>query len=267
MTPSTALQALDVLRFELDRRQLAIAVVLLAIPVVVFTVSDVLTAYARPGLLGLLLGIRIVSLAVVLLGVRRMMQVKERQRFARVLTVACYVIVGLALTIHALRPPEALSPYFFELLLLFALYAVVPSRWRQQAGPALALTIGSLVLLATHHQAAELVDRIAIVTILLAANAVGLSLGWSRTLAERREEEFVESERLAREALLRTTGELQTLRGILPICAHCRKVRDEAGAWAALEAYVRRHSPAEFSHGICPDCVAEYFPTEATASA
>ena len=42
--------------------------------------------------------------------------------------------------------------------------------------------------------------------------------------------------------------------GLLPICAHCKKIRDDRGYWNHIEEYVRNHSAAEFSHGICPDC-------------
>lgn len=55
---------------------------------------------------------------------------------------------------------------------------------------------------------------------------------------------------LLRDAL----AQVKTLHGILPICAWCKKVRDDQGAWSQLEAYVSEHSTAEFSHGICPDC-------------
>jgi hypothetical protein len=47
----------------------------------------------------------------------------------------------------------------------------------------------------------------------------------------------------------------QTLRGLIPICASCKKVRDDEGAWHPVEDYVHRHSEAEFTHGICPECV------------
>ncbi len=53
--------------------------------------------------------------------------------------------------------------------------------------------------------------------------------------------------------------EIRTLRGIIPICSHCRKVRDEAGSWSQLEAYVHEHSQTQFSHGICPDCRGRHF--------
>jgi ligand-binding sensor domain-containing protein len=51
-----------------------------------------------------------------------------------------------------------------------------------------------------------------------------------------------------------TVASLQVLRGMLPICASCRRVREDAGSWRQIEAYVMEHSEATFSHGMCPDC-------------
>jgi hypothetical protein len=48
--------------------------------------------------------------------------------------------------------------------------------------------------------------------------------------------------------------EVKLLEGLLPICASCKKIRDEKGEWQVLEAYITRHSQASFSHGVCPDC-------------
>jgi len=60
------------------------------------------------------------------------------------------------------------------------------------------------------------------------------------------------------EAALR---EVRTLRGLLPICAHCKRIRDEADVWTPIETYVQRRTEAEFTHGICPDCIERHFPT------
>ena len=54
--------------------------------------------------------------------------------------------------------------------------------------------------------------------------------------------------------------EIKTLRGMLPICSYCKKIRDDDGYWNKLETYIRQHSEAEFSHGICPDCAKKYYP-------
>jgi len=55
-------------------------------------------------------------------------------------------------------------------------------------------------------------------------------------------------------------AEVKTLSGLLPICSHCKKVRDDKGYWNQIEHYVREHSNASFTHGICPDCVADLYP-------
>jgi PAS domain S-box-containing protein len=48
---------------------------------------------------------------------------------------------------------------------------------------------------------------------------------------------------------------IKTLRGLVPICAHCKSIRDDKGFWQQLETYVSQHSEAQFSHGICPACL------------
>ena len=51
---------------------------------------------------------------------------------------------------------------------------------------------------------------------------------------------------------------IATLRGVVPICAWCKKIRDDEGYWKQLESYVRDHTEAEFSHGICPSCAESF---------
>jgi hypothetical protein len=60
--------------------------------------------------------------------------------------------------------------------------------------------------------------------------------------------------------LQKAMDEIQTLRGIIPICAECKKTRDDNGAWNQIEDYIRDHSEADFSHGICPECRRRLYP-------
>lgn len=53
---------------------------------------------------------------------------------------------------------------------------------------------------------------------------------------------------------------VKTLQGIIPICMHCHKIRNDDEAWHRLEAYIEAHSDAQFSHSICPDCMKEHYP-------
>ena len=62
------------------------------------------------------------------------------------------------------------------------------------------------------------------------------------------------------EELKTSLSEIKTLRGLLPICSACNKIRDDQGYWNRLEHYIQKHSEARFTHGICPDCVKELYP-------
>ena len=68
-----------------------------------------------------------------------------------------------------------------------------------------------------------------------------------------------ELERVNRE-LKEAADTINTLHGILPICANCKKIRDDKGAWSQVEAYVASHSKAQFSHSICPECAKKLYP-------
>lgn len=58
-------------------------------------------------------------------------------------------------------------------------------------------------------------------------------------------------------------GKVKTLSGFLPICAGCKKIREDSGYWSQIEDYIESHSEAEFSHGFCPDCAKRYYPGHA----
>lgn len=61
------------------------------------------------------------------------------------------------------------------------------------------------------------------------------------------------------DSLRKALSEVKTLRGFLPICSSCKKIRDDSGYWNRIETYIRHHSEAEFSHSICPDCAKKLF--------
>ncbi|MGC4117094.1 MAG: response regulator [Myxococcales bacterium] len=71
----------------------------------------------------------------------------------------------------------------------------------------------------------------------------------------------VERERDALIVELReATAKIKVLRGLLPICGHCKRIRDDQGYWQQLESYIASNSEALFSHGICTDCLKKHYP-------
>jgi PAS domain S-box-containing protein len=60
--------------------------------------------------------------------------------------------------------------------------------------------------------------------------------------------------------LTEAANSMKVLRGLLPICASCKQIRDEAGQWGPIEVYIRERSEAKFTHGICPECKTRLYP-------
>ena len=63
-----------------------------------------------------------------------------------------------------------------------------------------------------------------------------------------------------KETLRAKAEEIQALRGILPICSACKKVRDDKGYWEQVDIYLNTYTELQFSHGLCPECIKEYYP-------
>lgn len=73
-----------------------------------------------------------------------------------------------------------------------------------------------------------------------------------------------ERERMRRE-LEQALAQVQTLRGLLPICAWCKQIRDDRGYWKQVEVYLAEHTPVRFTHGLCPKCAEAFFNTDPTS--
>lgn len=91
--------------------------------------------------------------------------------------------------------------------------------------------------------------------------ALGLWAGMVNIRDRTREREAVEQERNRYiEELQEALKKIKQLGGLLPICSHCKKIRDDKGYWNQIESYIHEHSEAEFSHSICPECAKIHYP-------
>ena len=85
-----------------------------------------------------------------------------------------------------------------------------------------------------------------------------LMFGTHIDITERKKKEEERDQMIA--VLQEALEQIKTLKGIVPICANCKKIRDDKGFWEQVEIYVEKNSQAQFSHGICPDCVDLLYP-------
>jgi hypothetical protein len=93
--------------------------------------------------------------------------------------------------------------------------------------------------------------------VLIAFRFFSLNNALRRQIIQRQEAEQ-EKEALI-EKLQESVAQIKALQGIIPICMYCKEIRDDAGLWNQLEAYIESHSDAQFSHGICEKCVEKYY--------
>ena len=97
-------------------------------------------------------------------------------------------------------------------------------------------------------------------TISLIKDETGKIVGISkiaRDISERQRAK-AELERLVRD-LMDALAQVKTMKGLLPICASCKKIRSDENYWQTIETYIEKHSEASFTHGICPDCAQKLY--------
>jgi len=151
-----------------------------------------------------------------------------------------------------------LGDAYSGLITVLVWYLVVPLPFRFQVGLALISTAGDLYLLSRNPELHHLIRRSLLVSLVL-VNLMAAATTWVFHRVKRREFAALRREEELRAGLQSALAEVRTLRGILPICAHCKRVRTDEGSWQQVEEYVRDHTEAEFSHGICPECVQTHF--------
>lgn len=94
----------------------------------------------------------------------------------------------------------------------------------------------------------------------VAAGLFSLSLESSKSYLEEQVRRRTEELEQRNESLQKVLREIKVLQGFLPICASCKKIRNDQGYWENLEDYIQSHSEAEFSHGLCKDCMTRLYP-------
>ncbi len=126
------------------------------------------------------------------------------------------------------------------------------------------------IVVLTAHESAELVTTAAGygVAAYLTKPPDASAIQRAVTISIARHGDLMEVRRLCRELeshksrLEEALADVRTLRGILPICAKCKQVRDDKGFWHQVEIYIEKHSDAQFSHGLCPPCMEDLYGDE-----
>lgn len=163
--------------------------------------------------------------------------------------ILCGVLIALILSADLAIPLGVAMGVPYVAVILISLW--LPGRVTiLMAVLCSALTVGAYFGKPTVHEPWKgLFNRSLAVFAILATAGLGLQ-------RQKAIENHAEALREREKAL----DELRILRGLLPICAYCKKIRNDQGVWTQMEQYIRDHSEAEFSHGICPGCLDGLYP-------
>lgn len=122
-----------------------------------------------------------------------------------------------------------------------------------------ALVVPMIMLINLHRTDVEIVP-----TLFIAPSLVGIAAGFfigrmkDKWVKLNSDLELLVKERTKK--MQEALAEVKILSGFLPICASCKKIRDNKGYWNQIEVYIESHSDAEFSHSVCPDCTKRLYP-------
>lgn len=251
---------IDTLRLDNDRRLVSALLALSVFPFLWFIGWDVVAhADVWPRLQGLM-AIRALTLAVPTLGLMAVRRARTGAAFSRAVLGISLAAAVLLLSLNLQQPYGSALPLRTPLMVLIIMYGALPNSFYRQMAAPLVFSVGIVLERLYWFTDSFRGDLASDVAILLFVNLAGATMVHRRLALEREVSASWERERLAKDAAERAFKELRTLRGIVRICSYCRKIHNEEGDWQQIEAYVRDHSQAEFSHGICPDCVTEHFP-------
>jgi hypothetical protein len=161
-----------------------------------------------------------------------------------------FLIIAMTTGAIAARPASNPSLLFMSFGMVLVTYCVTPLTLARQA--ILGLTYSAAALYTARSADAATVTTVAATHAM--CHVFGALTSWWAN--HRRRETYLGALREAelRASLEAAMAEVKTLRGLLHICAWCKRVRDEAQDWETVERYVQAHTHALFTHGICPDC-------------
>jgi len=234
-----------------NRKQLMLSLSLVAGAVVAFGLVDLVS----PGGNTLVLLIRLAMLTLTAVVGWRVIGCQS-PRALDSLGLLWMVIVGIELILlSVLRPADTITVPVVNILAIFMAYVLVPVPLRLQIAAALAFSAGFIALGVGAHG-----WRPDIILAYVMANVLGSLMSRRQNRVQRLNYAWMRRERSARERLARALAEVKVLKGILPICSCCKKVRNDEGDYIPVDSYVSHHTGAVFSHTFCPECIQERYP-------
>jgi hypothetical protein len=204
---------------------------------------------------------RCVTLVISLLAAWMVYCQSKTRAFDLIMLAWTMVVISHMLIVSVVRPEHFVTLYAYDILVILGIYSALPIPLSFQLLPSLVLTGGSCVLWLSYKAFSwDSLETGATLGAYFITNIFGIYLSSRLKKSDRKKFVLLMQEKEAKAQLENTLDEVKVLRGIIPICVFCKKIRNDEAYYEAVEAYVKRHSEADFSHTYCPDCMKEHYP-------
>lgn len=230
-----------------------------------FFAADIL-AGERDATLVLLLAIRLFTTGIIALIALHIGRVPSYEARCRLLLFFVQLLIPIAIFLMAVfRKVPAVYVGVDTILFTLVYYQFVNNQYRLTIAASIFFGLGAIVFSALFLEFKTL-ELVGAFLFLIPLNYLGITILRSNNRTKRSEyaalqeskRHGVEKEKLIEE-LQTALAEVKTLRGFIPICSKCKKIRDDKGFWEKIENYIQDRTEAKFSHSLCPNCTTDLY--------
>jgi len=240
-----------------DVKQISVAIILAFIPISLFVLNDILTfsdIELFEEIIISRIGMTIWSLVVIYI-IRTTRSILVVDRVILIWMIGASL---LALLISYSRPGDYLPVTVLNMIYIMAIYVLFPIPLYLQVIAGVLISLGECILIAFFKSLPVIPGGIIMLILgFTIANLFGFVASYRLCLSRRKQFVLLHNELEIKANLQYALSEVKTLRGIIPICMSCRKIRNDEGYYEVVERYLKRHSDVDFSHTLCPDCFSE----------
>jgi ABC-type nickel/cobalt efflux system permease component RcnA len=148
---------------------------------------------------------------------------------------------------------------YLDIPMVILIFVLFQNRIYFQIIPAILFSLVNLTLLILKGALSISIAFNTIILSYILAVIIGTFISWRYHIFRRKQYKAWINEKKVKEKLLEANENVKVLSGLMPICASCKKIRDDKGYWKQLEEYIEKHSEAQFSHSLCEECAEKLY--------
>ncbi len=235
------------------RGQFLAGIAILLVMLSLFLINDLLNA-SEVGEISSLVMVRVAALCLGTALFSIVYRAAHSWTIDAMTTLLMVVICTMTVFINSTRPADYFGHYALDIVFILGLYILLPTPLRYKAAAALLFSFLQFALFIGWKEVDYDLAYMAIPVSLIQANIIGVIFSIQFGRYRRMNFSLMLRDQKEQARLKEALDNVKTLSGMLPICACCKKIRDDQGYWASVEKYISDRVEVSFTHGLCPTC-------------